>query len=216
MEFLPGDIAACYGTDWTGRLIRWGTATLFPPASLRIGPSHVAILCRWRGRMIWTESTTLCRSACLIRGKPVSGAQAHSPGERIEDYVRDGGRVDLYRLTHFNRLAFEESRLLTRLILDDFIDPGVDYDLGGALLSGTRVFQCSRFFPGANLEQLFCSEFVAAAIMRLNRMNHANPSRYHPARLLRELVRTGKYERVATFDSSSVQMSQKEGGECAA
>jgi hypothetical protein len=212
MEFQPGDIAACYGTDWTGKIIRWGTATLFPPASLRVGPSHVAILCRWRGQMIWTESTTLCRSPCLIREAPVSGAQAHLPVERVKDYVREGGRVDLYRLTHFNRLTIEESRLLTRLILDEFIDPGIDYDLGGALLSGTRVFQYSRFFPGANLQQLFCSELVAAVIMRLNRMNHANPSRYHPARLLRELVRTGKYERVATFDSTSIQCQLDEGG----
>src|SRR5690606_3756322 len=129
------------------------------------------------------------RSPCLIREAPVSGAQAHLPVERVKDYVREGGRVDLYRLTHFNRLTIEESRLLTRLILDEFIDPGIDYDLGGALLSGTRVFQYSRFFPGANLQQLFCSELVAAVIMRLDRMNHANPSRYHPARLLRELVR---------------------------
>jgi len=199
MNFQPGDIAACHGTDWTGRVIRWGTASLFPPGLLRVGPSHVALMCSWRGRMIWTESTTLCRSACLIRGVPVSGAQAHLPDERIADYTGSGGRVDLYRLTHFNRLTIEESRLLTRLVLDEFIDPGISYDMGGAILSGTRVFQCSRFFPGANLEQLFCSELVAAVVMRLNRMNHANPSRYHPARLLRELVRTGKYERIAVL-----------------
>ena len=137
-----------------------------------------------------------------MRGVSVAGAQAHEPDERIADYVQHGGRVDIYRLTHFHRLTVEESRLLTRLVLDEFIDPGISYDMGGALLSGTRVFQCSRFFPGANLEQLFCSELVAAVIMRLNRMNHSNPSRYHPARLLRELVNTGKYERVATLDAS--------------
>lgn len=181
-------------------MIRWGTASIFPPRTLRVGPSHVALMCQWRGEMIWTESTTLCTSPCLIRQVPVAGAQAHHPQDRIADYLDAGGRVDIYRLTHFNRLTIEESRLLTRLVLDEFIDPGVSYDMGGAILSGTRVFQCSRFFPGANLEQLFCSELVAAVVMRLNRMNHANPSRYHPARLLRELVRTGKYERVAVLN----------------
>jgi len=202
MKFQPGDIAACHGADWTGQVIRWGTASLFPPGILRVGPSHVALMCCWREEMIWTESTTLCESPCLIRGIPVAGAQAHRPEERIADYGRSGGWVDIYRLTHFNRLTPEESRLLTRLVLDEFIDPGISYDMGGAILSGTRVFQYSRFFPGANLEQLFCSELVAAVVMRLNRMNHANPSRYHPARLLRELVRTGKYERVAVLGAN--------------
>ncbi|WP_437229189.1 hypothetical protein SH661x_001301 [Planctomicrobium sp. SH661] len=202
MEFLPGDIAACHGADWTGRMIRWGTASLAPPGILRVGPSHVAILCRWRSEMIWTESTTLCDTPCLIRGLPVTGAQAHHPHDRINDYLQAGGRVDLYRLTQFHRLTIEESRLLTRLLLDEFIDPGIGYDMGGALLSGTRVFQSLRFFPGANLEQLFCSELVAAVIMRLNRMNHSNPSRYHPARLMRELVRTGKYERVSVLTAA--------------
>jgi hypothetical protein len=194
--FEPGDLAACHGADWTSRLIRWQTASLFPPAGLRLGPSHVALLCRWRDEMIWTESTTLCRSPCLIRQRQVSGAQAHRPQERIADYVNAGGRVDIYRLTHFHRLSIEESRLLTRLVLDEFIDPGIGYDLGGALLSGTRVLHRSRWFPGTDLEQLFCSELAAAVVMRLNRMNHANPTRYNPARLLRELVRTGKYVRV--------------------
>lgn len=205
MKFQPGDIAACHGADWTGRVIRWGTASAFPPGMLRLGPSHVALICLWRGEMIWAESTTLCDSPCLIRGVSVSGAQAHRPKERIRDYTHAGGRVDLYRLTHFHRLTPDESRLLTRLVLDEFIDPGVSYDMGGAILSGTRVFQCSRLFPGTNLEQLFCSEMVAAVVMRLNRMNHANPSRYNPARLLRELVRTGKYERVAVLTGSSLE-----------
>ncbi|WP_437188459.1 hypothetical protein SH668x_001906 [Planctomicrobium sp. SH668] len=202
-EFQPGDIAACHGTDWTGRIIRWGTASLFPPWQLSLGPSHVAILCRWRGEMIWAESTTLCSTPCLVRNIPTEGAQAHWPEERVSDYLEMGGRVDVYRLTHFQRLTPAESQLLTRLLLDEFIEPGVSYDLGGALLSGTRVFQYSKFFPGANLEQLFCSELVAAVVMRLNRMNHANPSRYHPARLLRELIRIGGYQRVATFASCS-------------
>jgi len=199
MDFLPGDIAACHGADWTSRLIRWGTSTLFPPAGLRVGPSHVAVLCPWRQRMVWAESTTLCPHNCLIQNRPVSGAQLHPPELRIRDYLDHRGRVDIYRLTPFHRLSPQESRLLTWLILNEFIDPGTNYDLEGALFSGTHVLPFSRWFPGGSLDQLFCSEMVAAIVMRLNRMNHSNPTRYNPARLLRELVRTGKYTRVATL-----------------
>ncbi len=211
MDFEPGDIAACHGTDWTSRLIRWGTFSIFPPADLRVGPSHVAILYRWRDSVCWGESTTLCPRPCLIRGEPVSGAQCHIPADRIADYVDAGGHVDIYRLTPIFRLVPDESRLLTRLFMNEFLDQPVRYDLKGALRSGTRLYQISSFFPGANLDELFCSELVAAFAMRLNRMNQGNPSRYHPARLLRELVRSGIYRRVATFDGTGVHLHQKRG-----
>lgn len=109
-----------------------------------------------------------------------------------------GGFVDIYRLTPINRFSVEEQRLLTRILIDHFVRPGLNYDWRGAAYSGTRLLQASRLFPVADLEELFCSELVAAVLMRLNRLNHANPARYHPARLLRELVRTGKYQRVQT------------------
>ena len=193
-EFHPGDIAACSGRDWTSRVISLGTASLFSPSRLRIGPSHVAMLCEHQGGVIWVESTTLCRSPCLIRGNRVSGAQAHRPADRIRDYIDAGGSVDLYRLSLLNLLSNAESQLLTNLLVEYFVRNEHRYDLPGALLSGTRAFQLSRLFPGASLGELFCSELVAAVVMRLNRMNHANPTRYNPARLLRELVRLGKYE----------------------
>lgn len=205
MEFLPGDLAACHGADWTGRLIRWGTASVVAPRRLRVGPSHVAILSTWRGEPVWLEATTLCSTPCLIQRRIVAGAQAHRPADRVRDYVQQGGWVELYRLTPINRLSRAEEELLTRILLRHFIASGVGYDYGGALLSGTRLFQSTRFFPGADLNQLFCSELVAAVVMRLNRMNHANPTRYHPARLLRELVRTGKYEFTATLSRENFQ-----------
>lgn len=210
MEFQPGDIAACYGTDWTSRLIRWGTCSIFPPAPLRLGPSHVALLCRWRERMIWVESTTLCQHPCLFHQRPVSGVQAHAPEERIGDYVRQHGWVEIYRLTQFHRLCPQESRLLTKLLLDEFLGVELRYDLRGAMLSGTRLLQLTRCFPGADLEELFCSELVAAVVMRMQRMNHSNPSRYNPARLLRELVHLGKYQKVAVFSGAdAVKLSQE-------
>ena len=199
MTWRPGDIAACFGRDVTSRLISWGTASLLAPAGLRVGPSHVAIICEYLGQPVWVESTTRCRHSCLIRGRRVAGVQTHTIDERVADYVEVGGSVDQYRLTPINRLSPAETELLTEILLRQFVANEVTYDLAGALLSGTRAFQWTRLFPGADLEQLFCSELVAAVAMRLNRMNHANPTRFNPARLLRGLVRTGKYQRIATF-----------------
>lgn len=200
MDFEPGDIAACYGTDWTARMIRLGTASCVPPQKLMLGPSHVAIVCEYQSTPTWIESTTLCRSPCLIHGRSVAGAQAHRPQDRIRDYVACGGHVDVYRLTAVNRLSAAEAQLLSNILVEHFVRAGVTYDYSGAVLSGTRVFQWSRFFPGADLNELFCSELVAAVAMRLNRMNHSNPTRFNPARLLRQLVRTGKYQFAVRID----------------
>lgn len=84
-EFQPLDLAACYGTGLTARAVSYGTASLLAPARLRIGPSHVAILCEYHGRMIWVESTTLCRHPCVVTGQSVSGCQAHLPETRLHD-----------------------------------------------------------------------------------------------------------------------------------
>jgi len=196
MDWEPGDLAACYGADAASRVIRWGTFSPFGPSGLRFGPSHVAIICQYGGQPLWVEATTLCRRPCLVREQVVSGAQAHDPDERVADYENDDGRVERYRLTEISSLSSDESQLLSRILIGHFVRRGRRYDLCGALLSGTRAFQLSRLFPAADLASLFCSELVAAVLMRLNRMNHANPTRFNPARLLRELVRTGKYRRL--------------------
>ena len=191
--FEPGDIVACYGNDWVSRTVSATTSSVVGPAGLRIGPSHVAMICQYRDRHLWVESTTMCDHPCEVHCEPVDGAQAHVPANRIADYVGDGGRVEVYRLVGLNKLASSESTLLTRILLRHVLGRRRDYDLRGALLSGTKLL---RFLPGAKLDDLFCSELVAALLMRLGRMNHSNPARYHPGRLLRELVRTGVYRRV--------------------
>lgn len=196
LTFQPGDLAACYGRDLPSRFITSITASPFAARGLRFGPSHIAILAKHRERDVWTESTTLCRHPCEIQRKPVAGVQAHVPSNRIADYTASGGRVVLYRLLGLNKLSRSESTLLTSIVLRHLLGRARPYDLRGALLSGTRLL---RHLPGAKLEELFCSELVAALLMRLGRMNHSNPARYHPARLLRELVRHGIYRSVHTF-----------------
>lgn len=221
MTFEPGDLAACHGTDWTGRAISLMTASCLAPRGLRFGPSHVAILCRFEQTMIWVESTTLCPHPCLVRNRPISGAQAHHPADRIHDYTHSRGHVDLYRLTALNRFSAEESGLLTSLLVDQIVRGETSYDLRGALYSGTRALHLTRLFPVADLERLFCSELVAALLMRMGRMNHANPTCFNPARLLRVLVETGQYRRVRTFthrdrpypDAASITMVHGGGDE---
>jgi len=101
--------------------------------------------------------------------------------------------VHLYRLVEIEQLSRDENALLNRILIDHFLQSAVRYNWRGAFLSGTRVFQLSRFFPGADLHQLFCSELVAAVLMRLGRLPRDNPTRFNPARLLRTLVRNGTY-----------------------
>jgi len=206
-DFQPLDLAACYGADWTGRLISYGTASLLSPRRLRVGPSHIALICEQHGTPVWVESTTLCPHPCVILGRPVSGVQAHLPEMRINDYVQAGGRVDLYRLSPIDRLSQPESELLTRILIRHFIGRQVTYDLGSALLSGTRLFKRTRLLPRADLNELFCSELVAAVLMRLGRLNRANPTRYNPACLLRQLVREGtcQFERAYQSGAGSLE-----------
>jgi len=201
--FEPLDIAACYGTGFTANAIRWGTASLLAPPRLRIGPSHVAVLCEFHGRMVWIESTTLCPHPCVIMARPITGCQAHLPEIRIHDYVTGGGHVDLYRLAPIEKLSRAESELLTRILVRHFIGKQVTYDLGGALLSGTRLFKRTRLLPSADLNELFCSELVASVCMRLGRMNRSNPTRFNPACLLRELVRHGTFQFCHSFTKES-------------
>lgn len=198
MNWQAGDIAACYGTDRASRLISWGTASLFGPRSLRVGPSHVAILAPPPSHdgLVWVESTTFCPRPCMLNQVRTAGCQVHEPEDRVADYESTGGRVDWYRLTPIREFSRSESVLLSRILFCHFVSRRVTYDMRGALLSGSRVWQMLRSFPGADLNSLFCSELVAAVLQRLGRLNNSNPARYNPARLLRELVTSGVYQRI--------------------
>ena len=198
-DFEPLDIAACYGTDPTSRAISWMTASPFAPRRLRRGPSHVAVVCHVEGLPVWIESTTLCRHRCLVRHEKVAGCQVHPVETRINDYVTAGGHVDLYRLSPVDRLSKIESNLLSRILIRHFVGRNVTYDVGGALLSGTRLFKHTRLLPSADLNQLFCSELAAKVLMRLGRLNRDNPTKYNPGTLLRQLVREGTMQFERTF-----------------
>jgi len=195
MQWSAGDVLCCYGTDWLSRAIRVKTSWPFDPCSVWDPPSHIGIITddASLGRVL-VESTTICAAPCLVARRRKSGIQVHPPDERVADYTRPGGRVDVYRQVGIHRLGETEIHRLN-LALRELIEEGAEYDKLGALISGLALSSVTRW-SNASLRTLFCSELVAAVLMRVNLLNRDNPMRYSPGRLLRELLRTGVYRRV--------------------
>lgn len=199
-RFQPGDIAACFGTGFVSRAISYETFRPFAPRRLKLGPSHVAILCPLNGEMRWFESTSLCERPCLIREEICHGCQCHRPADRIRDYTAAGGRVDVYRFSAIDRLSQGEQDMLCRTLCH-FVEGRVSYNWGGALISGTRIIRRLSIFR-SRLDDVFCSQLLAAVLQRRHRMNRRNPSEFNPGRLLRTLVHEGTYGFSHTYGPS--------------
>jgi hypothetical protein len=107
---------------------------------------------------------------------------------RVAEYK---GRVARLPLVPFWRLSRADEELLHRLLVRHLL--GRHYDLEGALLSGSRCFKRSRWMPYPDLAATFCSEMVAAVLMRLARLPLGNPALYHPGGLMRALRQCGTY-----------------------
>ena len=199
-EFETGDILACYGSGLVSKVITVGTSSLLAPRGTRIAPSHVAIVAKTGAAdlPLWVESTSLSTQPCVIRGEPVSGVQAHFIEDRAKEYLYREGKVFVFRLTELDRLSSEEEILLIRIV-KHLINSRASYDTKGALISGTRVFKRTRLLElfssmlEVDLNSLFCSELIAAVLMRLGRMNRDNPTKFSPASLVRELISQGTY-----------------------
>lgn len=208
--FQAGDILACHGRDVVSRGIRLATTWPLDPWSVFSPPSHVAICCRWHNEVIAVESTSFPRRACLIQRKQVQGVQAHSPHEVIGDYRHACGRVDVYRLVGIHRLTNREDHDFSRWLIDEFVKPGIRYDTAGAILSAERISRLVHRMPNADLNQLFCSELIAAVLMRVGLMNQDNAALYSPGRLLRELLRLGKYKLIRRDVPAILQDDEEE------
>jgi hypothetical protein len=204
----PGDVFACWGSDWISRGISLPTSSLIGPRGVRWAPSHVAIACpRWyphHERCFWWESTSLTDRTCLESGKEVSGVQVHEISGRLHDYVNPGGRVSVYRLTKFDVLTSPEVSELRKFLGDCLAEnaetESVPYDTKGALISGTRLIRRITLWRN-QLDTLFCSELLAAALQRLGLMCRENPSWFTPARLMRRLLIQGTYHLHTEFRS---------------
>lgn len=197
-DFQPGDILACYGTDAAARSItRWTSWTPCAwrwhlPPQLRRGPSHVGIITTSHlpnEAPLLVESTTFCDHPCLIRGRVVTGCQAHWPEQRIDDYVSAGGHVDVYRIDpDLYRLIDVEA---LSHFFRGFVFRGIGYDMSGAIVSGGSLARW--LFADSDLNKVFCSELIARGLMAFSLLNYDVPSRFHPARLLRDLAMTAVY-----------------------
>lgn len=199
--FLPFDLFVCWGTDKVSRFISAVTSWPFGPPRLRIGPAHVAFCVDWYNHPLWAESTGICKHPCLYHNAVISGCQFHNIADRIEDYVKIGGRVDVYRLAPMWQLKADQTRELLSVVCNEYVGKEVGYDLDGAMFSALRVWKLLDVvlgvFPNADTNQLFCSEWAAHLLMYFNRLPLSNCSKFTPAELARAMVNNGvsKYER---------------------
>ena len=174
-SFRPGDILAFSGGSWLSDFIN--VATLGIP---RYSTSHVGILGEWQHEVLLFESTMQNTAPCRIQGKEIRGSQAQRLGPRLSRYK---GRVWHYPL--YRPLYDHENRRLSK-----FLEAGLgkSYDEIGAFRSGGLAFSWfeSKLRP-PNMEALFCSEWVAAALSEIGIM----PSKWSPNRLIRHCRKIG-------------------------
>lgn len=180
LSLKPGDVLGFSGHGWvtdfinvmTGGLPRWGLG-------------HIGIVARYKDDLVLFESTTLNddRSHCIIAGKGVHGVQAHY----LEDAFSRPGKIWLYPLSY--HLYADEGLRLSRFLVNQ---AGLRYDLIGAGRSGGLIPRLLTYvFRREDLEELFCSELVAAAFSNIGVLPTANASTYSPNGFVRRAIRKG-------------------------
>lgn len=190
LDLRAGDILACYGSDLLSRYISLRTSSL--RGTPKWSPSHVAIVVdlavqKAEKQPLLVESTTLCRTPCLMAGQCVSGVQVHHPWDRIDEYTSRGGWVDVYR----HHPAYEiDSEKLTDLVERFLLSRAIPYDPVTAALSAPLWAWHLRFAPDEDLESLFCSEAIAFIEKQFGHLT-GNAGTYNPGRLVRRLTFDG-------------------------
>lgn len=199
--FQVGDIVACWGSDPVSSFISLRTSWPFGPAELRFAPSHVSMIGEYGGKLAWYESTTKCGRKCLHDGRTLPGFQVHEPNGRVADYLGQGGGIAVYRLSGITREVFDEVKFhrLLRRALDLKLLYAMDI-LDGAIFSGTwwlkNSLVLSRWLPGIDETDVFCSEIISKFCQELGLMNRRDPRWFNPGGMLRELVGSGVYRLV--------------------
>jgi len=176
----PGDSLGFAECSPRGAAIRVCTCGLLCCGGL----SHVGIVVEWPGcrRPLLCESTTLADAPCVVQGRRVEGVQLHHLRQRVLEYR---GRVWHYPLVEPLRPL--ESRRLTMFCRKHL---GRRYDYRGA--ADARHMPLARLFRGReDLSRLFCSEWDAACLREVGRLDTKNASAWSPNGLARHLVRTG-------------------------
>lgn len=176
----PGDVIGFSGCNWRSSLIRVGTCGWWCCNGL----SHVGIVVAWPEvtRPLICESTSLCELPCAVQQRRIKGVQLHRIRQRIATYR---GRVWHYPLCE--SLSRRDNTRLTGFAAAYL---GVEYDRHGAI--GARHTLLARWLQRPeNLDRLFCSEWVAACLRRIGRLETDNISAWSPNRLSRHLVNNG-------------------------
>jgi hypothetical protein len=190
MNLRPGDIIGFAGGGHIARSINagtWGWPFRHPRAWR--GISHVAVVAPRTtspsDSLVLFESSTLATTPCLIQGKVVQGVQCQDLKVRLQWYADRGGTAWHYSL----RKPLSESAvvLLGRFCRDHI---GVRYDVRGALNArSTPIAWLRRKFTREDLTELYCNEFVGAALRYAGAWEIANVSTLSPNRFVRLGVR---------------------------
>lgn len=176
----PGDIIGFSGRCWVSTIIN-----LFTGGIPFWGLSHVGIMAHdHNGQLLFWESTSESDLPCEIAGRKIAGVQAHSLNKVLAAY---NGRSWLYSL--FRPLYAHEDASLSEFLASLV---GRPYDKTGAIRAGGAIVApIEGLLRQENLNQLFCSEEVAAALAHIGIFQTANASRWSPNRLMRCLRRYG-------------------------
>ena len=185
-EYNPGDMVVFAGRCWTSRLIALGSCT---PIQLLRGwfDSHIGICAEYQGKTLLFESTTLSGLPCAITGDRIHGTKAVDPAERVGGY---DGKVWILRPDKF-KLGIEQSEKLTDFLVS--MVPTPYEDMSTLAVSATRFRNHWLFRENTN--KLFCSEYAALALERINWLPPGNASIYSPSKLVRRVVYQGTYHR---------------------
>jgi hypothetical protein len=185
MAIRSGDLISFVGRDRVAAAIQLGSLG-FP----LVTPHHVGIVCTIHGSPVIYEAMGYSgtRGPCLRSGAVTDGFQAHLLDDVLET-VTDQAiyhhplRCELY--------PHEEDRL--GYFLDSLI--GRPYDKLGAVRSGGTLLRLLQLFiRPENLNGLFCSESVAAALVEIGRFQTKSAGAWNPAALVRTLRRSGVIE----------------------
>ena len=153
-DIKAGDVIGFSGNSWISGLINIGTYGI--PFW---GISHVGIMAHAAdGRLLLFESTTLENMPCEIAGECFNGTQAHTLDKILKAY---DGKVWHYPL--YRPLYDSEDKRLTEFLMATIHTP---YDAMGAFRSaGVGLSWIESCFREQDLHMIFCSEWVAAALV---------------------------------------------------
>lgn len=151
-------------------------------------PNHVGIFIdnHSLGPVI-VESLMSFNRPCLVQKKVTSGVQVHSLRLRV---LTHPGRVWVYPLS--KELTSAQYDELLRFLWSYI---GTQYDLIGAFRSRQYSFLESWLSRKEDLNRVFCSEFCAAALAKIDVIRTVETNRYNPRRFLRELIEQGAVTR---------------------